>query len=73
MTVLARRPTPPWLNPGCTPRGPHCLCADLHNLQQSPTFFGIGTHISCMASQVQHVLDERKLLLEVRHPFIVTL
>ena len=29
--------------------------------------------LCAVVAQVQHVLDEKKLLLEVRHPFIVTL
>ena len=42
-------------------------------LRQSCACPSTGSDISCAVPQVQHVLDERKLLLEVRHPFIVTL
>ena len=73
MTVPARRRTPALGSaPACTPHGPHRPRARFAPATQSHCFWYRTSHQSTVL-QVQHVLDERKLLLEVRHPFIVTL
>ena len=59
-------------------------CTTTHFKETPGTYFYCNRHGNVPAQvlqkaelmrlkQVQHVLDEKKLLLEIRHPFIVTL